>query len=374
MNQLNIASTISTHRRQKSLTQEGLASFMGVTKASVSKWETGSSFPDIFMLPRLASFFNISIDQLIGYEPQMTEADIRKLYKELSIEFTIKPYEEVITRCREIAIKYYSCFPLLLQIGVLYINYGYYTIKCLDEEQKAAIVEEAKGHFTRVKDLSQDVDLKMLALHLIATCELLLNNPDEVINLFEGVKNKMPPNNEILLSQAYIMTGRVKEAKAELQRCVYEAVMKIVGIIPSYMSLCTDDAKHFDEIYMRVSETIKLWNVKELYPPAVMPFYLNATAGYVAIGETDKALDILDEYTKIVTGNIFPLAIKGDDFFSLVAFPIDDLPYGSAETPRDEKTIRQSLVDSIATNPAFEPLHDNFRFVNMVKRVTNSLL
>lgn len=52
---------------------------MGVSKAAVSKWETGLSYPDITLLPVLAAYFNISIDELMGYEPQMGKEDIRKL-------------------------------------------------------------------------------------------------------------------------------------------------------------------------------------------------------------------------------------------------------------------------------------------------------
>ena len=43
MTEINIARTIVTKRREKGMTQEELAEFMGVSKASVSKWETGVS-------------------------------------------------------------------------------------------------------------------------------------------------------------------------------------------------------------------------------------------------------------------------------------------------------------------------------------------
>ncbi len=43
MAEINIARTIVTKRREKGMTQEELAEFMGVSKASVSKWETGVS-------------------------------------------------------------------------------------------------------------------------------------------------------------------------------------------------------------------------------------------------------------------------------------------------------------------------------------------
>ena len=48
-------------RKDKGVTQEKMADFLGVTKASVSKWETKQSMPDISLLPIIASYFDISI-------------------------------------------------------------------------------------------------------------------------------------------------------------------------------------------------------------------------------------------------------------------------------------------------------------------------
>lgn len=79
MNEINLSSILVAKRREKGLTQEAVAAFIGVSKASVSKWETGQSYPDITFLPRLAAYFNISIDDLMGYSPQMEQSDIVNL-------------------------------------------------------------------------------------------------------------------------------------------------------------------------------------------------------------------------------------------------------------------------------------------------------
>ena len=57
MKELNIGTVLGERRREKGVTQEEVAAFVGVSKASVSKWETGQSYPDITVLPVLASFF-----------------------------------------------------------------------------------------------------------------------------------------------------------------------------------------------------------------------------------------------------------------------------------------------------------------------------
>lgn len=108
MKEIGIAKILVSKRKEKGVTQDELANYIGVSKASVSKWETGQSYPDITLLPRLAAYFNISIDDLMGYEPQLTKADIRKLYHKLTAEFSSAPVDEVMVHCREIVKKYYA--------------------------------------------------------------------------------------------------------------------------------------------------------------------------------------------------------------------------------------------------------------------------
>ena len=54
------------------------------------------------ILPLLASYFNISIDELICYTPQMKQEDIKNLYHRLAEAFSEEPFDEVMMECREI--------------------------------------------------------------------------------------------------------------------------------------------------------------------------------------------------------------------------------------------------------------------------------
>ena len=57
-------------RTDRGLTQEALASALHVTAQTVSKWECGTSFPDVQMLPEIAVFFGVSIDRLFAMTPE----------------------------------------------------------------------------------------------------------------------------------------------------------------------------------------------------------------------------------------------------------------------------------------------------------------
>ncbi|MDI9497852.1 MAG: DUF2807 domain-containing protein [Bacillota bacterium] len=73
----DIGVRIAAARRRMDMTQGAFAEALGVTPQAVSKWETGSGYPDISMFPDIARILNITMDALFGAEPpaEQTEAD-----------------------------------------------------------------------------------------------------------------------------------------------------------------------------------------------------------------------------------------------------------------------------------------------------------
>ena len=63
-------------RKEKELTQETLADFLGVSFQTISKWERGETYPDITMLPIISRFFNTTVDDLLGVDKAKKEEKI----------------------------------------------------------------------------------------------------------------------------------------------------------------------------------------------------------------------------------------------------------------------------------------------------------
>ena len=59
---------LNKYRKQKGLSQEELAFRLGVSRQSVSKWESGQSTPELERIIEIADLFGISLDELIGHE------------------------------------------------------------------------------------------------------------------------------------------------------------------------------------------------------------------------------------------------------------------------------------------------------------------
>lgn len=60
-------------RKSRNLTQEDIAKKLNISAQAVSKWENDISYPDISLLPEIASIFNITVDELLGKETNKTE-------------------------------------------------------------------------------------------------------------------------------------------------------------------------------------------------------------------------------------------------------------------------------------------------------------
>lgn len=65
---LLIGEKIRRLRRQLDLTQEEVAAHLGISPQSISKWERADGYPDITMLPSLANYFGVSVDELMGMD------------------------------------------------------------------------------------------------------------------------------------------------------------------------------------------------------------------------------------------------------------------------------------------------------------------
>lgn len=71
-------------RKSKNLTQDALADFLGMSFQAVSKWERGETYPDITMLPTIASFFNVTVDSLLGTDTIEKERRINEYSEKYS--------------------------------------------------------------------------------------------------------------------------------------------------------------------------------------------------------------------------------------------------------------------------------------------------
>ena len=93
-------------RKQRNLTQEQLAEAFGVSCQAISKWETATSYPDIFLLPIIADYFGVSVDYLLGHDTSKQKEAIDHVCNHADTLFETHDYTGAIPLLREMLVKH----------------------------------------------------------------------------------------------------------------------------------------------------------------------------------------------------------------------------------------------------------------------------
>lgn len=70
---MNLGNSLFHARKKSGLSQEEVAEKIGVSRQTISKWETGETVPDIYQSKKMARLYNISLDDLIEFDIELNE-------------------------------------------------------------------------------------------------------------------------------------------------------------------------------------------------------------------------------------------------------------------------------------------------------------
>ncbi|MBQ7336966.1 MAG: methyltransferase domain-containing protein [Clostridia bacterium] len=143
---MNLGKMITERRKMMGVTQQVLAEKLNVSFQAVSKWENGTSYPDVTLLPELAAVLNLSIDSLLGY-PSQSQTDYDNRYNQAGYYWGLAPN----SICYEIM----RLKPPTKQYRVLDIGCG---------EGKDAVFLARNGYSVTAFDISEQGLIKARAL------------------------------------------------------------------------------------------------------------------------------------------------------------------------------------------------------------------
>lgn len=367
MNTLNIADNIVRLRQERKLTQAELADFLGVTKGSVSKWENSQSMPDILMLPQLAAYFNVTVDELIGYEPQLSQEQIKIIYKKLCSGFVHKTCDEAWNEVRDYVHRYYSCFEFMVQIAVLYINH--YTISN-ENNTSERLLKEACDICNNVIENCTEVRIVNDALAMKSLCDLCMGKPEDVIEALVPVTDpyRLSLQNEQLLIQAYQMSGDMKKARSLTQITMYHQMIALISSATTYLAINAGDKNCIEETIRRIQGVIDIYEVDDLNPNVSIQFYYQSAVLYAMSEEKDKMFDMLKRYAVgIKTLFRSDIMLHGDSYFDALEQWIDDLVLGN-EPVRARELVAKSATEALG-NPVFMKYSAEEEFTNILKNI-----
>lgn len=363
MDPIGLGKVIAAKRKEHGLTQEELSSYFGVSKPAVSKWESGQFYPDISLLPQLASFFDISLDELLDYKPQLSKEAIREQYKRLSEAFGSKAsFDQTFATCKELIRKYYSCFPFLENMGILFLNTAV-TVP----EKRELLLSEATLLFERVEENCNDFDRARQARCLRASVYLMQQKPQPAIDLLEELC-VTPLSAEKLLADAYLLKGDMEKGKSLLQEVIISGLAGILDATSSLLGCYTGQPEQLERWLSSAKALWQAYGLEQMHPGILFPLLLNAAGAYLMQGQREKALEQLEHYTDIATDpGIYPLKLRGSSQFDLLEPRLQELELGTL-MPRSEEAVKRDLREVVKL-PLFAPLKEEPRFIRIQKRL-----
>ncbi len=72
---MNLGNNLFQARKKAGLSQETVAERLGVSRQTVSKWETSETVPDIYQAKKLAKLYNLSLDELTEFDVDVKEIE-----------------------------------------------------------------------------------------------------------------------------------------------------------------------------------------------------------------------------------------------------------------------------------------------------------
>lgn len=151
--EIKMGEKIKSLRKQKNISQEVLAQVLGVSFQAVSKWETGTSMPDVTLIPAIASFFEVSTDELFDFNLMEQEKKVMELCWEAA-DYRWSDPAKSEAMLRE-ALKQFPGNDIIL-------NNLLYTMQTPDHSEEIVTLCKAILEVTKLDDVKYDV-LRILA-------------------------------------------------------------------------------------------------------------------------------------------------------------------------------------------------------------------
>lgn len=295
MNDINIGNVIARERRAIGVTQEDLAAHMGVTKAAVSKWELGQSLPDTTLLPRIAAYFDLTLDELFDYRPQVSKERVRELYAELLEQFGDDP-DAAYERMEDLAASYYACWDLLVHIGMLYVLRA-----TADEERREENVRRAGALFDRVEACAEDLELIRNVKIMRASMMTVSGDVEAAIRLLEALKPDRCAPIDDMLAGLYDMKGDRESCLRLLQESLYCGSTGAFNSIVFQLSI-EEDRQRVEALVRAGEAMVRGFAFEDDNPMMVGMFWGDAFAAFLRAGDEDRASACLERFVLLLEG------------------------------------------------------------------------
>lgn len=299
---MKINEVIRKYRKERRLTQEEMANYLGVTAPAVNKWESGSSYPDISLLAPIARLLEVSLDTLLSYREELTDIEVNHIVKKLS-ELAMKDYDAGY----EEGMKYLKEYPnnenLIFQVVTILDGYHSLSGTEIDDSRE----KKMEMFFRRLLE-SESFQYRESVITLLFSKCLTKGKLDEAEEYLKMLpERKGNPNT--LRAMLYKKQGKTEEAYTLYETQLMEAYNNVTWSLQGMFSLAIEEeniefAEHLVEAHETVANALEMGDFTQLVSGLELACHQKNSQESLSILE--KIVDNLDQisafrYSKLFT-------------------------------------------------------------------------
>ena len=368
---LKIGEKIKELRKEQDVTQEKLADYLNISYQAVSKWENGLALPDITLLPKLANFFGVTADELLGVTKPEQSQELTQ-YEQQYFKFGREgKVLEKIELCREVLTKYPRNHQWMINLAYALVSYGA-TKEQQEYRKEHKFIEEAIGLCEKVLEDCTIDSIRHSAIQILCYNYPDIGKKEQAIILAESMPD-MLLSREPLLSRIYKGEDCLKQNQQNLANMIDWCA----GII--YEMACRSDLKQGlsnDERIHLLKTAIKLYKIiyekdenNSIYNCSLSHYYLMISKLYCYKNKYDEAMNnllISENCAKVYDNNL----TLGEQKYKSVF--LNRLTWNPQKiVTNSDKTLSKELLLNLNDN-CFEVLNGNEEFIALKERLEDS--
>ena len=361
---VKIGAIIKRLRAEKHITQDTLATAMGVTPQAISRWESEGGYPDIELLPALADFFSVSIDELLGYRSSEREQELASIKQELERLAEVGSVDQRIAYARNAFARYPNDYEIRDHLAVaLYFSW--------EENRNEALFGEIEGLLKTIVEECRDEDTRYDAIGTLITLYKETGQSDKVSELIRLLT-------PMKYCREFTLSWGIGDGNTEIY--IQDEIDKLTDCLGTAISsyVLSEDLPNDPSTWDKKIQMLTLSNrlYEMIYGDNLMFYHVRLSRNYWLIStyqiSQGKLLDTLESLERMCDHAVkYDMSFAADHGKHYTSILTDKLIYpepGKDFHELTEHTNCYYMLDRLA-HPRYDGIRGEPRFVAVVERL-----
>ena len=265
---VKIGEKIKDLRKKADVTQEKFAEYLGVSAQAVSKWEVEGCYPDLELLAPIANFFNITIDELMGFDKLKEQEEIDGYLRRHHDTLFAGDAKKTVAIMREANAKYPGKFELMKELAkILYVYANSSPEAEPNEEDKQNAFKEVISLGEKIRSECKDDKIRRELLRIICVSYRKIGESEKALkiaydnfitNIYESdmvvitdlldgdklIEQQQTNMVEMMHNSCMIMCDLSKDFAPEDRLIIYKSILDM------YFTIFKNGDFHFYDLYI----------------------------------------------------------------------------------------------------------------------------